>query len=454
MRNIGLVQEISTLTDATVHYTGEMHFFIVSIHYTEGRTKGAGISRLNVTDFSRNRLLGTDKVRQNHIGDFGKKIDIDKMMQLHIFNNKLESFLESIEHLTGQKIKLEGNRYSCFSIAHLGIFAKADIEFKMWQGCLEGFLNSIELLDLSRGNVNKSLPLYKNVLESIDRYFIERYLKEFGRTIPVEMIERHYRGQNSYISPTPYDTAPPSSPERRSNNNINNTTRDGDNTTQASADNQADTSPLRSPQIKLTSEGLPDDDTYNKDFHSDNEELPTETQPPTPTQTQSRKRAAHTQVRSTSEERPKPKHTLFEMMNNIRTIDDKIIRVDAVIVEFEPLMNQLCVKYDANKQPVLNPLAIVARGSTEDMYPEEEKFLRISFTTPQEIFNFLGMDEIEEVYIKTKEIYAKFDAIVSSKTLLSLKVARRKIKVNNYGNSIYGWELVGMTLYDLYNQCI
>lgn len=424
--SIGHVKEFSKLTapeNESVYYWADVEFVIVSIWLNDP-------PRLFVTDFTENENLKSEYVRENFIEqDYDNRIPKNKILQLTVFGNKLMPFISAIERIKGEKLRLGSG---CTNVLSFGIFARANVRFRMYSGSLEGLVTSIVPLDQSWNNVDLSFPIYRNVITSLPTQFVRNHIELYQKTIPASELQNliSSKGVEQNISSSPFVT--PNHP--RSFNNQ----APALGSTQNNVDQSTSPEP---PQFKLSSrDDLLSDGMHDSDFE-------------TPQRSRRRERSSqratpHVQVPATCRGLVKG---AISKLNKIDICDGTSYDVNGLIVDFRPLQNQFCIKSIKKEYAVLNPIKILVTGGKDD-YPNEDQFLRISFINNTEILAFLGYEELEEVYLDKDEISQKVETILKSKVIFQFKVRRRHIKINDSGNYILGWDGVELTLDGLLNQ--
>ncbi len=428
MVDYGLLKNIASLSEPNGYYFGELVCMVVS-------AKIGTPSRLGVTDFTANRLIETDYTRENYIRNYDERIPLDQIIQLGIYENKLLPFVNSYKTLRGKELRIGEGWTNVLSEA---VYVKVQVKFKMFNGVLEGLVKSMTLLDLTIANVDLSLPVFRHTIKTLPPSFVFGNLQNFEKTIPPTSIRNYITGPDSGITEEDLGSSPASKSGAQNARNNRESLYD----LAAPYAGDAPTSPS-APPVKLSSVAdLPEDTIHGRDYDI---ESPIRQDPQT--------QVPHTQIKSTYQDpKEKEESNFIERWNKQKTIDGKVLEFSGAVVEIEPLMNQLCIKYDINKPPVLNPITITVKSGSIRKSRNEDQFLRISFVSNLEVFNFLEMHELELIYIKSPEIYQKFQKILKSKNMFDFKVSRRLIKVNNFGNFIYGWEGPGMTLNELYKQ--
>lgn len=429
-----LVKSIDQLKKADPPYHGELDFVVVS-------AKIANPSRLFVTDFTSNPLIENDYARENFIRSFDERIPTDQLIQLSIYENRLMPFMRALKDVRGEELRI-GDGWT--NLLGEAIFVRASIRFKMFNGSLEGIINSMTLYDQRLANVDLSAPVFRQTVSTLPPSYVFDNMKNFERTIPAATLRSYVTNsthgstqEDARSSPNISSITTPDTQRVRNTSHYNH-----QSPTQHYAHNlyapDAPTSPVE-PNIKVSSSAdLPEDAYHDRDYDYRNQS-PIHPRPPVP----------HTQVRSTYEEE---QDNFIERWNQIKTTDGKVFEFKGRVVEIEPLFNQLCIKYDVDHAPVLNPITLIVKSGPTSKVRDEDQFMRISFVNPLEIYNFLEMYELELIYIKSQEVYEKFQKILKSRNSLNFKVSRRLIKVNNFGNFIYGWDALGMTLDNLYKQ--
>ncbi|CCH45916.1 hypothetical protein BN7_5503 [Wickerhamomyces ciferrii] len=424
-------------------------------------------NRIFVTDFTRNRHMEQSFVNENWIQDYSDRIPNDQILLLNIYKEKFDPFAKRYGLLRGEPLPVGS---LAVNVLPKAIFCTVKAKIKSYNGVLDAIPSQIDLLSI-RNNIDYSLPLYDNVFTNIPIDYILENKEHFKHTFSEQQIQNklldpsaplvigidrqfatqpqpHISQRQTYQQPQVHYTQPQQQSQIRRtqtsqgvmNHQTNlesspvTSTRQnfGYSETNTPDSSFVENTPSRS--FKLSSAAdLPSDSTHNRDYETN--------------------QSPHTQVQATFDER---NIGIIKNLNKIDQIDGKVYEVKGAIVEFEPLLNQLCVKYDMNKPPILQPLSIIIVDSNNSDQPfDETQLLKITFTTKSEIFNFLGMHEIEEVYIKSQQIYKAFDRILKSRNIFSFKVTRRLIKINGIkglNNSILGWEAQKLSLESLLDQ--
>jgi hypothetical protein len=412
---------IQDLTHSTSKYFRDITGLLVSI------TVGTP-SWIFITDLTANDDIVSDYPTNVNIGFTKEQFPSNKIFQIIVYPQRLAPLLQELETKRNCNPAFDGNN---INLTELGIFVKCKVAVKTYNHAIEGAAQVITLMDHTTFSTRE--PVFKNVIQGLPPHFVKQFRKNFALTVPelylTQWLNNSSSNSNSTSSTnttniatrqvlsTPHDFATPSTPTLQSINHHS-----------------------------LPS--LPSDARHRSDFVPST----TKTVSPFMDQLSASVSQGQVQVQPQQESRPRKKQRVLashiRRLNSIEQVDGKVFNVIGTIVEIEPLLNQFCIKSDINSPPQLIPITIIMRGNLTTNADEldESYFLRISIVERSQILRFLGMSEIEEVYIRSSEISSKFIKVLKSKRQIEVSVMRRLLRINDVGSAMLGWESNDITL--------
>lgn len=382
------IAKIKDLHSSDRPYFRDVYGYLVSM-------EAGSPSRLFITDFTTNpSVYNSNYTIDSKIGNTNDDIDKDSILKIYVYVEKLTPLMIEIKKNRGfDATDLKVN------VTELGIFVKCKLKVRH-NGIIDTTAQYLTFLN----EFDPSNEIFEKTIKSLPSSFVLDNKSNFTKIIPESYINK-WLGNNplSDIFQTP------STP----------TVQNGFNSSLTSL-----------PNYSLMKSSVPDNYTPAPMRSS----LPGRQLPQEPNKKKQKITSDH-----------------IRRLNSMEQIDGKIFNVIGTIVEIEPLFNQFCIKKDINCTPELVPITIILKGnmSNDPNELDESNFLRISIIEKSQILRFFGMKEIEEVYIKSNEIYSKFSFILKQKKQIEVNVLRRLIKINDIGSTILGWELNDMTLDNL-----